>query len=71
MIVTTILTAHSSANPFLLLLLLLLLLLSCMVHCAQQLRLQPDYDHSYYFMSTFGEEHVNLHADALLKEHST
>lgn len=22
------------------------------------LRLQPDYDHSYYFISTFGEDHV-------------
>lgn len=29
------------------------------------LRLQPGYDHSYYFVSTFIEEHVAFHADAL------
>ena len=29
------------------------------------LRLQPGYDHSYYFISTFMEEHVAFHADAL------
>ncbi|MEX0285769.1 MAG: S-formylglutathione hydrolase [Paracoccaceae bacterium] len=28
-------------------------------------RLQPGYDHSYFFVSTFMEEHVAFHADAL------
>jgi len=30
-----------------------------------QLRLQKGYDHSYYFISTFMEDHVNFHAEAL------
>ncbi|ETX13762.1 S-formylglutathione hydrolase [Roseivivax halodurans JCM 10272] len=30
-----------------------------------QLRLQKGYDHSYFFMSTFMEEHVAFHAEAL------
>ena len=30
-----------------------------------QLRLQKGYDHSYYFISTFMEEHVAFHAEAL------
>ncbi len=29
------------------------------------LRLQPGYDHSYFFISTFMEQHVAFHADAL------
>ena len=29
------------------------------------LRLQPGYDHSYYFVSTFMEDHVSFHAGAL------
>lgn len=29
------------------------------------LRLQPGYDHSYFFISTFMEEHIAFHADAL------
>ena len=29
------------------------------------LRLQPGYDHSYFFVATFMEEHVSFHADAL------
>lgn len=29
------------------------------------LRLQPGYDHSYFFIATFMEEHVAFHADAL------
>ncbi|MFK7878675.1 S-formylglutathione hydrolase [Roseobacter sp.] len=29
------------------------------------LRLQPGYDHSYFFVSTFMEEHLAFHADAL------
>ena len=28
-------------------------------------RLQPGYDHSYFFVSTFMEDHVTFHADAL------
>ena len=30
------------------------------------LRMQPGYDHSYYFISTFMPDHVNWHADRLL-----
>lgn len=30
-----------------------------------QLRFQPDYDHSYYFMSSFADEHVEWAAKAL------
>ena len=30
-----------------------------------QVRLQKGYDHSYYFVSTFMEDHVNFHAEAL------
>ena len=29
------------------------------------MRLQPGYDHSYFFVSTFMEEHVSFHAEAL------
>ena len=29
------------------------------------LRMQPGYDHSYFFVSTFMGEHVAFHADAL------
>ncbi|MCA0872623.1 S-formylglutathione hydrolase [Seohaeicola saemankumensis] len=29
------------------------------------MRLQPGYDHSYFFVSTFMEDHVTFHADAL------
>ncbi|KAI5808789.1 putative esterase [Peziza echinospora] len=32
-----------------------------------RLRYQEGYDHSYYFVATFAEEHVNYHADLLLK----
>lgn len=28
---------------------------------------QDGYDHSYYFIASFIEEHVNHHADALLQ----
>ena len=31
------------------------------------LRMQPGYDHSYFFISSFIEDHVNFHADALAK----
>ena len=31
-------------------------------------RLQPNYDHSYFFVSTFMEEHIAFHADALYAE---
>jgi S-formylglutathione hydrolase len=29
------------------------------------LRMQPGYDHSYYFVSSFMEDHVSFHAEAL------
>ena len=29
------------------------------------LRLQPGYDHSYFFVSTFMEDHISFHAEAL------
>jgi S-formylglutathione hydrolase len=29
------------------------------------LRMQPGYDHSYFFVSSFMEEHISFHADAL------
>lgn len=29
--------------------------------------LQDGYDHSYYFIASFMEDHVNYHADALLQ----
>ena len=32
------------------------------------LRLQPGYDHSYFFISTFMEDHVTFHAEALYRE---
>ena len=32
---------------------------------AGQLRLQKGYDHSYFFVSTFMEDHVSFHAEAL------
>jgi S-formylglutathione hydrolase len=32
------------------------------------LRLQPGYDHSYYFVSSFMEEHIAFHADALYRD---
>jgi S-formylglutathione hydrolase len=31
------------------------------------LRMQEGYDHSYYFISSFIEDHINFHADALAK----
>ena len=30
-----------------------------------QLRMQPDYDHSYYFMATFADDHVEWAAKHL------
>ncbi|MBT7414090.1 MAG: S-formylglutathione hydrolase, partial [Rhodobacteraceae bacterium] len=30
-----------------------------------QFRLQPGYDHSYFFISTFMQEHIAFHADYL------
>jgi S-formylglutathione hydrolase len=32
---------------------------------AGQMRLQRGYDHSYFFVSSFIEEHVAFHAEAL------
>ena len=34
-------------------------------HQEATVRLQPGYDHSYFFVSTFMEDHVAFHADAL------
>ncbi|NDW46135.1 S-formylglutathione hydrolase [Ruegeria sp. PrR005] len=31
-------------------------------------RLQPGYDHSYFFVSSFMEDHVSFHADALYRD---
>lgn len=31
-------------------------------------RLQPGYDHSYFFVSTFMEDHISFHAEALYEE---
>ncbi len=33
------------------------------------LRLQPGYDHSYYFISTFMDDHLRWHADRLTPDH--
>jgi S-formylglutathione hydrolase len=30
-----------------------------------ELRMQPGYDHSYYFIATFIEDHLRFHAQAL------
>ncbi len=29
------------------------------------IRMQPGYDHSYFFVSTFMEDHIQFHAEAL------
>jgi S-formylglutathione hydrolase len=29
------------------------------------IRMQPGYDHSYFFVSTFIEDHISFHAEAL------
>lgn len=34
------------------------------------IRMQPGYDHSYFFVSTFMEDHVDFHADALYGDRS-
>lgn len=31
------------------------------------LRIQPGYDHSYYFIATFIEDHLRFHAEHLFK----
>lgn len=31
-------------------------------------RLHEGYDHSYFFIATFIDEHIDMHADALLKK---
>ena len=33
-----------------------------------ELRMQPNYDHSYFFVSSFMEDHVAFHAEALYAE---
>ncbi|MEE9388119.1 MAG: S-formylglutathione hydrolase [Paracoccaceae bacterium] len=42
-------------------------LANAIVARAQQavFRMQPGYDHSYFFVSTFMEDHINFHAEAL------
>ncbi len=35
-------------------------------HYPLKLRMQEDYDHSYYFIATFIEDHLRYHAEALL-----
>jgi S-formylglutathione hydrolase len=30
-----------------------------------EIRLQPDYDHSYFFIATFIGEHIGFHAGAM------
>ena len=32
-----------------------------------QIRMQPRYDHSYFFIATFIDEHLQFHANALKK----
>lgn len=32
----------------------------------REMRMQPGYDHSYFFIATFMEDHVRFHAKALL-----
>ena len=32
------------------------------------LRLQPGYDHSYFFIASFMDEHIAFHAEALYKD---
>jgi len=32
------------------------------------LRIQPGYDHSYYFISTFMADHLAWHAERLLRD---
>ena len=34
---------------------------------ALKLRIQPGYDHSYYFISTFMDEHLRWHSERLRK----
>jgi len=31
-----------------------------------QIRMQPEYDHSYFFIATFIDEHISFHASALI-----
>ncbi len=33
-----------------------------------EIRMQPGYDHSYFFISTFIGEHLRFHAEHLLKD---
>lgn len=35
-----------------------------------EVRLQPGYDHSYYFISSFIDEHIDFHASYLIQKHS-
>jgi S-formylglutathione hydrolase len=33
-----------------------------------QLRMQPGYDHSYFFVSTFMRDHIAFHTEALFQD---
>lgn len=35
-----------------------------------EVRLQPGYDHSYYFISSFIDEHIDFHASYLIQKHN-
>ncbi len=37
------------------------------VHYPVQVRFQPGYDHSYFFIASFIEEHIDFHAKFLCK----
>ena len=38
----------------------------CLSVGCREIRMQPGYDHSYFFIATFMEDHVRFHAKALL-----
>ena len=38
----------------------------CKAGLPLKLRMQEGYDHSYFFIASFVEEHINYHADALI-----
>ena len=43
----------------------------CPTEMSYQIRLQPDYDHSYFFIATFISEHIAFHARYLSAEQKT
>ena len=40
----------------------LLIAASAEANYPMEIRIQPDYDHSYFFMATFMEDHIHFHA---------